>query len=205
MRGRNLTPTGWLDTPPSTGTYTRGVLRTERLSLRPVNRSDIDPILALAGDRLIADTMISVPHPLTRHHVEAWASPGDTAGTHTANLYLAARRNSDESLVGVISLRDIDREHRLAELSFWIGRPFWGQAYATEGARAVISHAFARMGLNRLQAFHMVRNEVSGKVLLKLGFREEGRLRQRVFKWGVFEDVVAYGILKADVASSDPT
>ncbi|MCM3874990.1 MAG: GNAT family N-acetyltransferase [Thermoanaerobaculia bacterium] len=178
------------------------MLQTERLGLRPVNRSDIDAILALAGDRLIADTMISIPHPLTPHDVESWIGSSDTETTHTTNRHFAARRNSDKSLVGVISLRDIDHEHRLAELSFWIGRPFWGHAYATEGARAVIGYAFTRMGLNRLQAFRMVRNEASGKVLLKLGFREEGRLRQRVVKWGVFEDVVAYGILKADVADS---
>lgn len=181
------------------------MLQTERLGLRPVEPGDVGAILALASDRSIADTMISIPHPLTARDVEGWTSSGDAAAIHPTSCYFAARRNSDNSLVGVISLRDIDHEHRLAELSFWIGRPFWGNSYATEAARAVVGHAFTRMELNRLQAFHMVRNEASGKVLRKLGFREEGRLRQRVVKWGVFEDVVAYGILRADMrARSGP-
>ena len=44
----------------------------------------------------------------------------------------------------------------------------------------------------------MVRNPASGRVLAHLGFRPEGLLRQRVRKWGVFEDVVICGLVRAD-------
>jgi RimJ/RimL family protein N-acetyltransferase len=54
------------------------------------------------------------------------------------------------------------------------------------------------MGINRVHAYHMLRNPASGRVLARLGFREEGVLRQRVRKWGVFEDVVLQALLKED-------
>jgi RimJ/RimL family protein N-acetyltransferase len=44
----------------------------------------------------------------------------------------------------------------------------------------------------------MVRNPASGKVLQKNGFVQEGLLRQRVRKWGVFEDVALLAILHRD-------
>ena len=41
----------------------------------------------------------------------------------------------------------------------------------------------------------MLRNPGSGRVLEKNGFRQEGLLRQRVRKWGQFEDVALCAIL----------
>jgi ribosomal-protein-alanine N-acetyltransferase len=44
----------------------------------------------------------------------------------------------------------------------------------------------------------MARNRASGRVLERIGMRCEGILRQRVRKWGRFEDVVLYAILRQD-------
>lgn len=48
----------------------------------------------------------------------------------------------------------------------------------------------------------MVRNPASGRVLEKIGRKQEGLLRHRVRKWGVFEDVVLLAILRADWAGT---
>jgi RimJ/RimL family protein N-acetyltransferase len=44
----------------------------------------------------------------------------------------------------------------------------------------------------------MVRNPAAGRVLLHIGMQREGLLRERVRKWGLFEDVIIYGMLRAD-------
>jgi RimJ/RimL family protein N-acetyltransferase len=44
----------------------------------------------------------------------------------------------------------------------------------------------------------MVRNPASGRVLTKVGMNQEGLLRQRVRKWGVFEDVVPLAMLREE-------
>lgn len=77
--------------------------------------------------------------------------------------------------------------------------PHWGQGFATEAARAVVRHGFETLGLNRIYAHHMTRNLSSGRVLERIGMRREGLLRQRVLKWGRFEDVVIYAVLRGDV------
>jgi RimJ/RimL family protein N-acetyltransferase len=101
-------------------------------------------------------------------------------------------------LIGCASLRDIDREHLQAELGFWIGREWWGHGYATEAATAVIRFGFDTLGLNRICAHHMARNPAAGRVLLHVGMSREGLLRERVKKWGVYEDVAVYAILRED-------
>jgi RimJ/RimL family protein N-acetyltransferase len=68
----------------------------------------------------------------------------------------------------------------------------------SEALKPMLRFAFEDLGLNRLYAYHMVRNPASGKVLQKNGFVQEGLLRQRVRKWGVFEDVALLAILHRD-------
>ena len=101
-------------------------------------------------------------------------------------------------MVGIAEVRALEPEHGQAELSFWIGRPWWGRGYASEGVGAVVDHALGELSINRLYAHHMQRNPASGRVLEKLGFAREGLLRQRVRKWGIYEDVWLLALLRED-------
>jgi ribosomal-protein-alanine N-acetyltransferase len=62
----------------------------------------------------------------------------------------------------------------------------------------VVRYAFEDFGLNRLYAYHMTRNPASGRILEKNGFKQEGLLHQRVRKWGQFEDVALWAILRQE-------
>jgi [ribosomal protein S5]-alanine N-acetyltransferase len=171
------------------------VMETERLVLRPLITDDAAAVAALAGRREIADTTISIPHPYSEERAVEWIA------THTVRsggkeLVFAITLRKSGSLIGSMGLRDIDTEHSQAEMGFWIGLDWWGQGFATEAGRAVIRFAFEQLNLNRVHAHHMVRNPASGRVLARIGMKREGVLRQRVKKWGVFEDVVVMAILR---------
>ena len=173
-------------------------MNSARLLLDSLSEADVASLVELAGDPAIADTTISVPHPLDERVAHEWlAGLAQTMALGSAE-HFAIREASGAPLVGMVSLRGIDREHEEVEVSFWIGRPFWRRGYATEAACAVVDHAFDVLGLNRLVAHHMVRNPSSGHVLARLGFRQEGLLRERVKKWGVYEDVVLMSLLRRD-------
>ena len=73
---------------------------------------------------------------------------------------------------------------------------FTGHGYVTEAAWAVLDYGFKVEKLNRICAYHMVRNEASGNVLARLGMKQEGHLRQMIKKWDVFEDVLVWSILR---------
>jgi RimJ/RimL family protein N-acetyltransferase len=70
--------------------------------------------------------------------------------------------------------------------------------YATEAARAVVRYGFDELGLHKIHAHYLTRNPASGKVLERVGMRQEGLLREEVRKWGRFEDVIVCGILRTD-------
>ena len=152
----------------------------------------------MAGAREIADTTVAIPHPYGLDHALAWIGNQRRESVRGRATNFAIRLLPGSPLIGSASLRDIDREHLQAELGFWIGREWWGQGYASEAAAAVIRFGFETLGLNRIYAHHMARNPAAGRVLLHVGMQPEGLLRERVKKWGVYEDVAVYAILRED-------
>jgi ribosomal-protein-alanine N-acetyltransferase len=91
---------------------------------------------------------------------------------------------SQPAFCGAIEIRDIEPEPSRAELSFWLAFEMWGKGYMSEALQPILCFGFENLELNRLYAYHMVRNPGSGKVLQKNGFVQEGVLRQRVRKMG---------------------
>ena len=176
------------------------VLETRRLRLRCFTEADLPLLVSLAGRREIADTMISVPHPYTEDYARQWLVRARGAERRGEGVHFAICEVARGVLVGAVELRAIDREHQQTELSFWISVDCWGLGYASEAAARAVEYGFDQLDMNRIYAHHMLRNPASGAVLAKLGLRREGVLRQRVMKWGVFEDVALWAILRDDPA-----
>jgi [ribosomal protein S5]-alanine N-acetyltransferase len=173
-------------------------LRTPRLVLGAFELEDAAELQRLAGAREIADTTLAIPHPYELDHALAWIGQQRREAVRGRATNFAIRLSSSGALIGSAGLRDIDPEHLQAELGFWIGREWWGQGYAREAAARVIQFGFETLGLNRICAHHMIRNPAAGRVLLAAGMQREGVLRQRVRKWGVYEDVAVYAALRED-------
>lgn len=96
--------------------------------------------------------------------------------------------------IGNISLQAINYIDRNAEIAFLFGeKEYWNKGYACEAAGALIKHAFDELNLHRVYLGTAENNVGMRKVALKLGFEEEGRRRQAIFKSGEYHDVIEYG------------
>ncbi len=174
------------------------VLKTPQLRLRPLKLSDASAIQKAASVRKIADTMISLPHPYPPGEAERYITRQQDELKTGRSVTFTIERQVEGRFCGLVEVRDIDREHSQGELSFWLTLEAWGQGYMSEVVQEVVRFAFEGLGLNRLYAYHMTRNPASGRVLEKNGFKQEGLLHQRVRKWGQFEDVALWAILRQE-------
>jgi RimJ/RimL family protein N-acetyltransferase len=173
-------------------------LKTPRLRLRPVKLSDASAIQKAASARMIADTMISLRHPYPAGEAERYIARQQAEQKTGRSVTFTIEQLAEGWFCGLVEVRDIDREHSQGELSFWLAVEAWGQGYMSEVVQEVVRYGFESFGLNRLYAYHMTRNPASGRVLEKNGFKQEGLLRQRVRKWGQFEDVALWAILRQE-------
>lgn len=172
-------------------------LSTKRLLLRPFSLADAPDVFRLAGDWDIASTTLNIPHPYEPGMAESWIATHPEAFDRGETVTFALVRRAGNTFIGAMGLR-LEPEHRRAELGYWIGKPYWNQGLATEAARTVVRYGFEELGLNRVYASHLTRNPASGRVMQKVGMIYEGRLRQHILKWGVFEDLELYAILRND-------
>jgi ribosomal-protein-alanine N-acetyltransferase len=107
-------------------------------------------------------------------------------------------------LIGTVTLFGFHWPNRRAEIGFALARAYWGQGLMREALTASLSHAFDALHLHRIEADVDPRNTASGKLLVRLGFRQEGLLRERWIVGDAITDSALYGILARDWAGSRP-
>jgi [ribosomal protein S5]-alanine N-acetyltransferase len=173
------------------------LLQTSRLLLRPFTSADAANVARLAGAREIASTTLNIPHPYELSMAEEWIGRRSVGLEEETHVGYALTFLASGELVGGIGLSPT-LEHRRAELGYWIAVPYWGQGLCTEAAAEMVRFGFEDLDLHRIMARHLERNPASGRVMQKLGMTQEGCMRQHILKWGQFEDVVFYGLLKED-------
>ena len=110
--------------------------------------------------------------------------------------FAIARRESDD-LVGAIGVQP-ESNGLIAEIGFWVGRPFWGRGYCTEAAREILRYCFEELALQRVFAGHFAGNGASGRVQEKIGMKREGCQRWGSSRFGELKDLVLYGIIRPD-------
>ncbi|HEY7347564.1 MAG TPA: GNAT family protein [Ktedonobacterales bacterium] len=71
----------------------------------------------------------------------------------------------------------------------------WGQGYATEAARSMLTLGFGELRLHRISASCVADNVGSVHVLEKLGMRREGHFRDKEWFKGRWWDAYTYAIL----------
>jgi RimJ/RimL family protein N-acetyltransferase len=110
-------------------------------------------------------------------------------------LDIAVPAGRDWRLVGAVSLR-IDTAMRTGEIGYWIDPAFEGRGLVTRAVTAVLDQAFGPIGLDRVELRTGTDNARSRGVARRLGFTEEGLLREAVvFPGGQRDDDVVYGLL----------
>ncbi len=178
-------------------------LSTHRLFLRPFELSDAADVQRLAGDRAIADMTLEIPHPYDIEMAQRWISTLPGKFERGEEIVFAVTIRESARPTGAVGLELTPRFER-AELGYWISKDDWGKGYATEAAEAVISYGFTTLALHRIHATPFKRNPASMRVLQKLRMKYEGRAREHVKKWGVFEDLELYGILRDEWQQRNP-
>ena len=108
----------------------------------------------------------------------------------------AIHRAGEEEPLGVIGLMNVSGANRSADLSVIVGeREDRERGLGTEAIRVLLRYAFEDLRLNRVGLSVFEFNELAISAYDKLGFKEEGRLRQAIRRDGSFYDAILMSIL----------
>jgi RimJ/RimL family protein N-acetyltransferase len=139
----------------------------------------------------------NLPVPVSPEYVrETWKTALEFADPPRALWFIA--EDEDRSPAGVCGLQSINYIHGDAVVPIFVGAKMRGQGLALAISISVIDLAFNRLRLHRLTTFFREDNNATRAITSKVGFVEEGRLRQASFSDGVHKDMIQVGLLKSD-------
>ncbi|MGP4064378.1 GNAT family N-acetyltransferase [Oceanobacillus sp. M65] len=169
-------------------------ITTERLVLRLFEQTDAEVVAKLCNNINIYQNTLYLPYPYSLEDALAWMEPHLERFVANKSYEFAVTDKESGQLYGAIALSN-HHVHKNGEVAYWIGETFWGKGYATEAAQAIIQFAFEEKHYHKVFARYFGTNPASGRVLQKVGMKQEGILKDHVRKEDRYEDLVYYGII----------
>lgn len=178
------------------------VLYTDRLTLREIEEADIEEIYEIFSCAQVAQ--FSSHYPVESKDkvligIQRWK---DEYNNKEQIRWGIALKDSNK-IIGTCCIGDFDEVSKRCEIGYHLSSSYWNRGYMTEALRAMVRFGFERGNTNRIEAFVTPGNYGSVTVLKKLGFIEEGLLRERDFFKGKFQDGIVLGMLRSDYIGSE--
>ncbi|MEU2665565.1 GNAT family protein [Micromonospora sp. NPDC007220] len=100
----------------------------------------------------------------------------------------------------MVQLDGAKPESGIAVLDIHLGeKDYWGRGFATDTVRTACRYGFAKMRLHKVTLTVVADNEAAYRVYEKVGFVEEGRLRQTFRRDGRWHDTYTMGLLEGEL------
>jgi ribosomal-protein-alanine N-acetyltransferase len=176
-------------------------LETPRLRLREITTTDAEELFAIHGDSERMRWFGSDPLP----HIESAEKLVETFASWRAMVNPGTRWGIEikgqPGLLGTCGLFSWNRNWKKCTVGYELSREAEGRGFMREALESVIHWGWSHMQLNRVEAQVHPENRASIALLERLGFVQEGRLRQVGFWGGSHHDMLQYSLLKQEWAS----
>ncbi|MBA4536762.1 GNAT family N-acetyltransferase [Bacillus aquiflavi] len=167
----------------------------ENLSLKLVQLHDAERIFTLTNE--------------SRDYLQEWLPWLDdtTKLEHTKEYIKTSLKSFAESesmntailfkgdIVGVAGYNKINWANKTAYIGYWLGEKYQGNGIMTKVAKALTDYAFHELKLNKIEIWAAVENKKSRSIPERLGFVNEGCIRQAEWLYDHYVDHVVYGML----------
>lgn len=155
------------------------VLRSSRLTLRPLHGADVAAFHRAINDWDICRRVPDAPFPYPVEQASEWieAAAADREAGRAEQFAIAETLTGE--LVGCVGVK-LSKDRKSAELGYWVGRGHWRRGFALEAVRRLVEWAFATLPITQLTAVVAADNDGSLAVLRHLGFAQTSK-GHRVF------------------------
>jgi ribosomal-protein-serine acetyltransferase len=105
------------------------------------------------------------------------------------------------AIAGTVGFHRVDRENLSTSIGYWLGQEYEGRGLMSAAVRQLIDHAFSVWGLHRVELRIAPDNERSRALAGRLGFTEEGLLRDAERFGDEYRDLLLYSLLAREWAA----
>lgn len=161
-------------------------IKTERLLLRKIVRSDLSNIYAGLSDPLVIKHYgISFDSLEATEKQMVWYED-------PKQYWWAICSRDNGQFYGAAGLNDFSEEHKKAEIGLWLLNEYWGNGIMTEVMPLICDYGFNQLGLHRIEGFVESDNYNCKRAMSKLDFQCEGTMKDCEVKNGKYISVDIY-------------
>ncbi len=170
----------------------------ERVRLRSMEREDVKKFYEWVNDPDVTRGL-ALYLPISMTDEERWFENASHRDPHEKPLAIEIRDGDGWKLIGNSGVFDIEWTNRSAEIGIMIGeKSLWNQGYGTEAVGLLLRHCFETLNLNRVFLKVYADNHRARRAYEKAGFVEEGRMREAVYKFGRYDDIILMSVLSSE-------
>jgi len=171
------------------------MIRGAHVRLRALERDDLEALFAWWNDPDLWTLIGSRKRVSGFEELEAWFE-GELQKTGPQEGRTFAIDGPKDSLIGTCWYGTYEAGDRQSTVGLYLGSPDCrGAGLGTDALRTLVTYLFDELGLHKARLYVEVDNAPAIAVYRKLGFVEEGRLREHRFYGGRFHDFLAMGLL----------
>lgn len=173
------------------------VIECDNIRLRPIREEDADDLYEIFSDDQVMKYYDLMPLK-NRDEADSLVRMFIRSLKDRSMVRWGIEEKSSGKLIGTCGFFCISELNKKAELGYELRRDRWGMGIMSEALSAAMRFIFTKTDINRVEAFAEVPNVASMKLLDKLGFVNEGTLRQYERCRNALIDVTIWSYLRID-------
>lgn len=170
------------------------IIKNGCATLRAIEKTDFELLLYLINAPEIEEMIGGWALPVSRTAQEKWI---ESYSNTEKNIKLMIELTNGKT-IGMMMLSNIDWKNRTALLEYKTAAPVEDRIKGDmlDAINGMLDYAFGELGMNCVTATIQEENKFSLKLCKKAGFIEEGILRERIYKRGVYRNQIELSILR---------
>lgn len=150
------------------------ILMSDRILLRKYKISDAFEDYKIGKDKEVSKWIYEIPFPYKLEDAKKWII---NILKNKKDYFYVIILKDNKKLIGTIWVNHI--KNKIGELSYIIGKRYWGKGYATEAVKLMIKFCFNKLKLNKILAKVNELNKGSIKILEKFDFKLKKILKNK--------------------------
>lgn len=175
-------------------------IETKRLIIRIPELTDVKDIVDGLNNKDISKYMMTMPFPykldMAKNFIKRSISSSKEKLVKKYDFVIEMK--STKRIIGGVGLSDIDSFRKIAGIGYWLNESYWKQGIMTEVVEAILTFAFEKLKLRRINLTCNQNNRGSRAIAEKFGFKLEGVIRKAhvPISTGKIADKCYYGLLR---------
>jgi ribosomal-protein-alanine N-acetyltransferase len=165
--------------------------------LRNPRKKDIEELFCISKD---TDVMkyYGMPHITSRNDIKREINWFNKIFRNKEGIRWIIASKETNKYIGDIGFHNYSKKHRRMELGYKLAKVYWRKGIMSESIKRAMIFAFLKIRVNRIEALVDKENRSSIRLLIKLGFKKEGILRQYEKETKGFVDLAMFSILREE-------